>query len=128
MYTPLYTAFFALLLIALSVQTIRLRRRYQVAIGPGEDMELQRAMRVQANFCEYMPIALIGLFFVESLWGSGWWIHLLGLSLLLARISHAWGVRQVREDFRFRVFGMATTFTVIACSALAIIAHYILQL
>ncbi len=127
MVTPLYAALFALLLIALSVRTIRLRRRYQVAIGPGEDMALQRAMRVHANFCEYIPIALIGLFFVESLWGSGWWIHLLGLPLLLGRLSHAWGVQQVREDLRFRVFGMISTFTVIGCSALAIIAHYLLE-
>ena len=127
MVTPLYAALVALLLIALSVRTIRLRRRYQVAIGPGEDMALQRAMRVHANFCEYIPIALIGLFFVESLWGSGWWIHLLGLPLLLGRLSHAWGVQQVREDLRFRVFGMISTFTVIGCSALAIIAHYLLE-
>ncbi len=128
MITPLYVALFALLLIALSVRTIGLRRRFQVAVGDGDGIELQRAMRVQANFCEYIPIALIALYLVESLWGSSAWIHALGAPLLIGRLSHAYGVSQVKEDLRFRVFGMVITFTVIGCSAFAILAHYLVSL
>ncbi len=125
MITPLYVAVFALLLIYLSVRTIRSRVRSQIAVGPGEDKELLRAMRVQANFCEYIPMALIALFFVESLWGSSYWIHALGGSLVIGRVSHAHGVAQVKENLRYRQFGMVITFTVIGCSALAILAHYL---
>ncbi len=125
MITPLYVALFALLLIVLSVRTIRSRVRAQVAVGPGEDTELLRAMRVQANFCEYIPMAVIAMFFVETLWGSSFWIHVLGGPLVVGRLSHAYGVAQVRENLRYRQFGMAITFTVIGCSALAILTHYL---
>lgn len=127
MITPIYVALFALLLIVLSVRTIRSRVRAQVAVGPGDDAELLRAMRVQANFCEYIPMALIAMFFTEALWGSTPWIHLLGGTLLIGRLSHAFGVAQVKENLRFRQFGMAITFTVIGCSALAILAHYLVS-
>ncbi|MEM8682834.1 MAG: MAPEG family protein [Pseudomonadota bacterium] len=126
MITPLYVALFALLLVYLSIQTIRSRRRARIAVGPGEDTQLLRAMRVQANFCEYIPMAIIGMFFGENLWGAGIWIHAMGSSLLLARVSHAYGVAQVQENLRFRQFGMLITFTVIASSAFAILAHYLL--
>ncbi len=50
--TPLYAALLALFFVALSIRTIRLRRRYRVAIGDGRNTLLQRAMRVNANFSD----------------------------------------------------------------------------
>lgn len=58
-------------------------------------------MRVHANFAEYVPLALLLIFLVES--------------------SHAFGVSGDPENFRFRIFGMALTF-----SALLVCAIYLL--
>lgn len=122
--TSLYAALVAFVLIALSVRTIGLRRKYQVGIGHGGEPELERAMRVHANFCEYVPIGLLLILLVELGTGSSVWIHALGLALLVGRLSHAFGVSQVAEDLRIRVAGMALTFTVIGASALAILAGH----
>ena len=122
--TSLYAALVAFILIGLSVRTIGLRRKYQVAIGHGEQPELERAMRVHANFCEYVPVGLLLVLLVELGTGAGLWIHVLGGALLAGRLLHAFGVSQVAEDLRFRVTGMALTFTVIGASALVIIAGH----
>ena len=57
--TPLYAALLGLIFVALSIRTIRLRRRYGVGVGDGNNTELQRAARVHANFAEYVPLALL---------------------------------------------------------------------
>ena len=119
--TPIYVAALAVILVALSIRVIRLRRKFGVAIGHGNEAELERAMRVHANFCEYVPVAVILVYFVEISLGTGWWAHVLGASLLLARCLHGFGVSQVRENLRLRVIGMATTFTVILASAIVIL-------
>ena len=69
--TPIYATILGLLFIALSVRTIRMRRKHRVAVGDGNNSELRRAMRVHANFAEYVPLALLLIFFVE-LDGTPW--------------------------------------------------------
>lgn len=128
MITPLYASLLAILFIILSVLVIRQRRAFQVSIGSAGERDLERAMRVHANFAEYAPLALLLIFFTESLYGSGWLIHVLGLSLLLGRCLHAWGVSQTAENLRFRVLGMTLTFLVLASSAVAILLRYIVRL
>ena len=76
-----------------------------------------RVMRVHSNFAEYVPLALITLFMVETSGASFFLVHFLGGALLLGRISHAYGVSNVNENFFFRVSGMALTFTSILSSA-----------
>jgi uncharacterized membrane protein YecN with MAPEG domain len=122
--TPLYAAAFSLLYVALSVRTLRLRRRFRVAIGPGNDPLLERAVRVHGNFAEYVPLSLLLLLFVDIRMTSELAVHALGLTLLLGRLLHAWGVSRVAEDFRFRVAGMAMTFTVLISAALLVLATY----
>jgi uncharacterized membrane protein YecN with MAPEG domain len=104
---PLYAAFLALLYIYLSVRTIGLRRKLQVALGPGDNPEMLRAMRVHANFAEYVPLALILIYLVEAQGPAVCLVHALGAALLLGRCLHAYGVSQVQETFAFRVSGMA---------------------
>lgn len=119
--TPLYAALLALLFIALSVRTIRLRRRHRIAVGDGNNPELRRAMRVHANFAEYAPLALLLVYFVETGGAPALLVHAFGIALLAGRMLHAWGVSQPREDFRYRVSGMVLTFGVIAAAGLTIV-------
>ena len=116
--TALYAALLAPLFVLLALRVIAVRRRARVAVGDGGDTELQRRMRVQANFAEYVPFALLLLALAEGLGSAPALIHVLGLALLGGRLSHAWGMSQAQEVFGFRVAGMIATFTVIVAAAL----------
>jgi uncharacterized membrane protein YecN with MAPEG domain len=114
---PIYASLLAILFVFLSIRTIRLRRSLSIGLGHAENPVMLRAMRVHANFSEYVPLALLLIFLVESLGSSVILVHALGAALLVARLSHAYGVSQHPENFRFRVFGMATTFIVLLTCA-----------
>ncbi len=117
--TALYAALLAPLFLLLSSRVIRARRDVRVAVGDGGDALLARRMRVQANFAEYVPLALLLLAMAESLGTSVWLLHALGIALVAARLSHAFGMSQPAENFAFRVAGVATTFWTIAIAAAA---------
>ena len=112
-----YVVLLVLLFLVLSVRTIRLRRRLGVAVGHGEHIALLRAMRAHANFAEYVPLALLLLYFDATTDAPAWFIHALGAALICGRLTHAYGVSRVDEVFFFRVFGMALTLSVIAIAA-----------
>lgn len=114
---PVYAALFALFFFALSVRTLRLRHRLKIAVGDAGDKTMLRAVRVHSNFAEYVPFCLLLFFLVESQGAHPLLVHGLCLALLVGRLSHAFGVSQVKEDFRYRVFGMALTFTPMLVSA-----------
>ena len=114
---PLYAALLALLFVALSIRIIRLRRSLRIALGDSGNEALLRAISVHANFAEYVPLCLILLYLVEGQGAHPALLHGLGVILLTGRLSHAFGVSQANENFRFRVFGMALTFTTILTSS-----------
>ena len=120
--TALYAGLLGPLLVVLAVLVIRERGRARVAIGHGESALLLRRMRVHANFAEYVPLALVLLGLAEGLGTDRRVLHVIGLALLAGRISHAWGVSAERENFRFRVTGMALTFAAIIAGSLACLA------
>ncbi len=61
----LYAGLLGLLLVALSTQVVLARRRYRVRLGSGTDEGMQQAIRVQANFAEYVPFAVLLLVLAE---------------------------------------------------------------
>jgi len=122
--TPLYGALLGLMFFALSVRTLRLRRRLGIAIGDSGNPLMLRAMRVHSNFAEYVPLCLVLLYLVEAQGAGKLLVHALGLALLLGRISHAYGVSQAKEDFRFRVAGMLLTFSVLILSSIALLGFW----
>ena len=121
--TPTYAALLGLMFVGLSLRTIRLRRRFRVAIGDGRNPLLQRAMRVNANFAEYVPLALLLIWFVELHDGPRLHVHVLGSALLIGRLLHAWGVSQEKENFRHRVAGLMLTFAVMISASLAVLIN-----
>ena len=80
-----------------------------------------RAMRVHSNFAEYVPLSLLLLFFVEASGANPLFLHALGASILAGRISHAFGVSQIKEQYAFRVLGMALTLTPIIIAAVRLL-------
>lgn len=121
---PLYAALLGFLFFYLSVRTIRLRRRLKIGIGANENDEMLRGMRVHSNFAEYVPIALILIYFVEVQGGHSWLVHALGALLVVGRSVHAYGVSQMNEKFVFRVSGMALTFTVLLTASCILLFNF----
>jgi uncharacterized membrane protein YecN with MAPEG domain len=113
----IYAALHAIFFFALSVNTIRARRRFQIALGDAGNEKMLRAISVHANFAEYVPMSLFLLFLLEERGATPWLVHALCLALTFGRLSHAYGVSQQKENFAFRVTGMAMTFTALLTSA-----------
>ena len=106
---PIYAAIFAVMLVVLSIRVASMRGDVRIAIGDGGNIVLRRRIRVQGNFTEYVPMALLMFMFVELQGWPHWLVHGLCLVLLAARLLHAYGIAQEPEDIRFRATGMATT-------------------
>lgn len=117
----LYAGLLGLVFLYLSVRVIGNRRRARIALGVAGDAGLERAARVQANFAEYTPLILLLVWLVEVSLYPAWVVHGLGGALLAGRVVHAYGVSQVREDFRFRVTGMVLTFGALAAGAVLLV-------
>lgn len=119
--TPSYAALLGLIYVALSFHVIRIRMRLKIGLGDGKDKSLTRAIRVHGNFSEYIPLSLLLIFFVEIQTHNAMAIHILSTSLIFARLAHIYGVSQLKENLKFRVFGLFTTGCVICSSALLIL-------
>ena len=117
----LYAGVLGLLFVALSVRTLRLRRRMQVAVGDGGNIVMLRAMRVHANFAEYVPLCLVLLYLLQTQGAGAVYLHVLGAGLVAGRLSHAYGVSKEPEDFRFRVVGMALTLGVLISASVSLL-------
>ena len=113
--TPFYAAGLASVFIALSVRTLR------VGLGDQGEPQILRAMRVHANFAEYVPLTLLLTLALELQGAPAALVHVLCTCLLIGRISHAFGVSREPEDYRFRIFGIAMTFTALGGSAVALL-------
>lgn len=123
--TPFYAAALFLLFVALSARVILLRNKHATIVGDGGNLSLRKALRAHSNFAEYVPMTLLLLFFWEQNGGGGLWLHGICSALLLGRVVHAIGVSRVNEDVRFRVAGMALTFTAGSSAAVQMLIGYV---
>jgi uncharacterized membrane protein YecN with MAPEG domain len=121
MHTAPYFAAFGLLTIVHAIRVIRLRLRHKVGIGHGDIPELERMIRVHGNHSEYVPIGLILLLALEFLQASVWYLHLVGLLLLVGRLLHALALSRSSGGSRARVAGMVLTFSSLFLASIGIL-------
>ena len=96
--------------IRLSFAVIGLRRKNKVVLGSGGHEDLERAIRAQGNFAEYVPIGILLIACLESN-GAPWWlVAVLGTILITGRVIHAAGINVPPPDFSKRILGMKLTF------------------
>lgn len=119
--TSLYAGLLGLLLVVLSARVVLVRRSAQVSLGSGGNAELEQRIRTQANFVEYVPLALLLLALLELGGMPGWAVHALGSALLLARLAHPLGM--AGHGMAFRVLGASLTFTVLLVLAAALLGQ-----
>jgi uncharacterized protein len=119
--TAIYAALLGLLLLVLSINVIRIRRSDRISLGAGDNPLLERRIRAQGNFAEYVPIALILIAIVESTGGDVLLVHGLGVVLLIGRLAHAIALSSMTLRPMFRVVGMLATIAVIASASIRLL-------
>ena len=113
----LYAGLLGLLLIALSTQVVLARRHFRVRLGTGTEEGMQQAVRVQANFVEYVPFAVLLLVLAEVSGLPGSAVHAAGAVLVVSRLLHAAGLSRSPGRSFGRLYGTAGTWlTIVALS------------
>lgn len=125
MITGFYTAIAALMMLGLAKNVIALRRTKLVGIGDGGDDSLARAIRIHANFTEYVPVGLLLLLLVELNGSHPLLVHGLGSLLIVCRLLHMQGLRSSSGKSFGRFWGTLGTWIVIVVSAVLLIGQYI---
>lgn len=123
--TPLYAGLLALWFVVLSVRVIRIRGAEKVYLGDGGNIRVTRIVRAQANFAEYVPLALLMMAMLELTHHSIYFLHALGVVLLIARLLHGYAFSFTQHFLFGRVAGTGLTFFVIAVEAIACIRQAI---
>jgi len=108
--TSIIAAVLTVILIKLSFDVIGLRRKNRVGLGSGGHEDLERAIRAQGNFAEYVPFGIILIACLELNGAPLWLVAIPGITLIIGRLIHAKGINQPPPDFSKRVLGMKFTF------------------
>jgi uncharacterized membrane protein YecN with MAPEG domain len=124
--TAFYAGFLGLMLVALSWRIMAMRARLEVVVGDGGERNLSIAVRMQGNFIEYVPMALLLIAFNEIIARPSWVIHALCLLLVAARIAHVHGMSRKNALGAGRRIGALMTFGVIVAASLLCIASMIM--
>jgi uncharacterized membrane protein YecN with MAPEG domain len=118
--TAAYAAVLGLLAAALTVRVILRRVSTGIQAGDGGNASLAQAIRAHANLAEQAPLALLLIAFAESLGTPTPWVHALGVMLVLARVSSAWGLSRSLGPTQPRQAGAGLTVLVGVAASLLI--------
>jgi len=125
-----YTGILALIYVALSFYVIKGRLINRVSLGDNNNPDMQKRVRVHGNFAEYVPLAVFMIFLTEVLMAetlsyANIIIHILGVMLLVGRVSHVWGIMNKEGSSLARAGGVILTFLVLIITALYNIGFYL---
>ena len=114
--TPLYAGILVLWFVVLSLRVMNIRGR-GVSFGDAGDPAITRVVRAQANFAEYVPIAILMMGFLEVDHYSIYWLHVLGIALVVARILHGLALSFAWQPRVGRIAGAGLTVAVLVVLA-----------
>lgn len=92
--TSLYAGLLALLVFIFAFRVSKTRQKEQVNLGDGGKSAMLRAMRIHGNAVEYVPLILLLMLILEVNGSAHWFLHAAGITLVVARLLHAWGLMQ----------------------------------
>lgn len=110
MVTPLYAGLLALWYLVLSIRVIQYRGAARINLGDGGDVGMLRRIRAHANFAEYVPLLLLMIGYLEVSHFSIYLLHVLGASLLVARLLHGIAFSFTQKWAPGRSLGAGITF------------------
>jgi len=128
----LIAAISTLILLYLSIGTIKVRKSNKIIFGDGDNHELKQWIRAHGNFVENSPFILLLLFLLEYSGVSKVEIALAGTIFIAGRISHAYSMVKAEKyrdgklltDIKFRVYGMSLTFLVLFYCVIRLLVTY----
>ena len=103
----------AIIYVVLSVLVTRQRVKHRVPLGAGNSPALERAIRVHANFAEYVPVALVLMLVYELNTGRTRTVAIYGACLVAARVLHAMGLSYSHLPNPMRFIGTVLTWMIV---------------
>ncbi len=110
-----YAGVMALLSVLLANQVLYVRLRG----GKMPDWKPNATERTQANFVENVPLALVLLYLLEVAGAGAVAVHVLGASLVVLRLLHAWGMSAYPGANYPRLIGAQGTFLLLSIMGVA---------
>jgi len=107
----LYVGLNLLLTLVLAINVVRHRFKGE----SGDPVALEKAVRAHGNNTEYVPIILVGLCVTAMMGTSAQTISILGGTLFVARVFHAYGIQQSKVPNIFGMVGNIVTWLVMLC-------------
>ena len=107
------------LLLALNV----VRNRFKAQGDSGDPVTLEKAVRAHGNNTEYVPGILIGLGLMAMTGASAQTINILGGTLFVVRILHAYGIQQSKVPNIFGLVGNFGTWFTMLCVVTTLIMN-----
>ena len=107
------------LLLALNV----VRNRFKAQGDSGDPVILEKAVRAHGNNTEYVPGILIGLGLMAMTGASAQTINILGGTLFVVRILHAYGIQQSKVPNIFGLVGNFGTWLTMLCVVTTLIMN-----
>ena len=108
--TAFFSSILALMFYKLSINVIRLRRKYKVSLGSSKKhKDLEQAIRAHGNLSEFLPIGLILLACLEVNHLPKIVVFMCGLFFLIGRYLHATSFLKEEINSSNRVLGMKIT-------------------
>lgn len=125
--TAFYLAILALIYTVLALRVAGLRRRNLAAFGDADNANLRTAIRIHANFVEYVPIISLLVALLEMSGMAATRVHLLMGGLLLARLLHPMGMSARPGTWQFnagRTGGILLTLAALVAAAISALVRF----
>ena len=116
--TTLLISGLALLLLVLSWRVIQNRGSAQVSLGTGNDADLERRVRAQANLIEYAPTFVILIAVAELQGGNAVLLSIVAALFFIGRLAHGYALAFSEKNMQMRVLGTVLTLTTTLVAAI----------
>lgn len=109
--TALYAGILTIFALGLSFRAGSFRGKTGISVlfGEPQNMELAERVRAHQNFLEYVPMIIILMGIIELNGGSGTFLHVVGVLLVVSRLAHAAGLKHDNMGHPGRLVGAGGT-------------------
>ena len=116
-----YAVLNALLMLILGMLVVRARVKTRTEIGDGGNPDMVGPLRAHANNTEYVPMGIVLLLVMYALGSNVIVIHVMGATLTLGRLLHAFGLSRNVGTSAPRFIGMILTWLAYIIAILVIL-------
>lgn len=118
-FAPIYGGLLVFLVIFLAYRVTTFRRGEGISLGDDKGSKAMKgAVRAHANAIENIPLGIALLLMLELNHLTPWLLHSFGVSFLVARLLHAWGLSSKNGPSFGRFYGTLLTWLALIGMAL----------